>query len=500
MSSSAPGLGRRSPAEARAAIERFLNASRQPILLEPGEDPFKLEAGCYELHWSGERLSVQAWDRDRNLVRRVLGLGEERPGKLELVIEKFPKREGRILLLDAARPSMRSAPAKGRRLAFRERFRRLLGRSFPGWKVAELSTELDLEHSLSSLYPRALLRRGMSGRAAIASPPEGPPADGVLSFGLVWLDHLRRREPRLTIEGLTVFLPEGREQSTCLRLRWLDPAAARVEAFVYSTEDHAARADLADYGNLDTRLEPFRDPARSLTSRVHGWVERLSRLPGVEPVPLPGGAASLRVRGMEFALAQAGTLRFGLHGRAIAGESNLAEIEALARQLARWRSADPPDRENPLYRAQPERWLESAVRADLEEIDAALASGPVYGQVPAFAGGERGVLDLVAVERTGRLVVLELKASEDIHLPLQALDYWMRVQWHLERDEFRTRGYFPGTELRRELPRLLLVAPSLDFHPATDVIVRCLSPRIPVERIGLGVEWRRKAKVVFRKR
>jgi hypothetical protein len=110
------------------------------------------------------------------------------------------------------------------------------------------------------------------------------------------------------------------------------------------------------------------------------------------------------------------------------------------------------------------------------------------------------VLDLLAVERTGRLVVLELKTSEDIHLPLQSLDYWMRVHWHLERDEFRARGYFPGMELSKESPRLLLIAPSLEFHPTTDVILRCFSPRIPVERIGLGVEWRRKPKVVFRKR
>ena len=134
----------------------------------------------------------------------------------------------------------------------------------------------------------------------------------------------------------------------------------------------------------------------------------------------------------------------------------------------------------------------------MEEVDAALVAAPVYGQVPALAGGERGVLDLVAVERTGRLAVLELKASEDVHLPLQALDYWIRVQWHVERGEFRERGYFPGMQLSKEPPRLLLIAPSLCFHPTSDAILRYFSPAIPVERIGLGVEWRRKLKVVFR--
>ncbi len=499
MPSPAPGPGRRCPAEAHAAIERFLNASRQPILLEPGEDPFPLEADSYALDWDGARLTVQVWDRTRNLVRRVAGLHGEEPGKVELVIEKFPKREGRLLLVDTARPALARMPARGRRLSFRERFRRLLGRQKPDWKVVGITTEQDLEHSLSSLYPRALLRKGRTGLAAMAAPPEGAPADGVLSFGLIWLDYLRRREPGLAIEGLLLFLPQGRERATCLRLRWLDPAAARVAACVYSPEDYAEAVDPADYGNIDTRLDPYRDPARALGGRAQEMLRRLGRLPGVEAVALPGGAVSLRVRGMEFAAAEGDTLRFGLTEKAAARESSFGEIEGLARELVRFRSAPAPDPTSPLYRLQPERWLESGVRAHLEEIDAALAPSPVYGQVPAFAGAERGVLDLLAVERGGRLVVLELKASQDIHLPLQALDYWLRVEWHLERDEFRERGYFPGMELRKEPPRLLLVAPSLEFHPTTDTILRCLSRRIPVERIGLGVEWQRKPKVVFRK-
>ena len=49
------------------------------------------------------------------------------------------------------------------------------------------------------------------------------------------------------------------------------------------------------------------------------------------------------------------------------------------------------------------------VRANLGVIDPDLVPAPVYGQVPAFAGGERDVIDLLAVENRGRLVVLELE-------------------------------------------------------------------------------------------
>ena len=105
---------------------------------------------------------------------------------------------------------------------------------------------------------------------------------------------------------------------------------------------------------------------------------------------------------------------------------------------------------------------------------------------------------LLAVERGGRLAVLELKASEDVHLPLQALDYWMRVKWHLDRGEFGAKGYFPGIELHNQAPRLLLVSPALDFHPSNESVLRYFSPRVPVERVGVGLEWRKELKVMLR--
>ena len=107
-------------------------------------------------------------------------------------------------------------------------------------------------------------------------------------------------------------------------------------------------------------------------------------------------------------------------------------------------------------------------------------------------------MDLLAVDRRGRLAVVELKASADLHLPMQALDYWIRVKWHLDRGEFTAAGYFPGVELRRKPPRLLLVSPSLEFHPSTESVLAFFAPEIEVERIGLGMDWRRKVQVVFR--
>ncbi len=147
---------------------------------------------------------------------------------------------------------------------------------------------------------------------------------------------------------------------------------------------------------------------------------------------------------------------------------------------------------------QPEAWLEARVRADIESLDATLLTQPVYGQVAQFAGGDRGIIDLLAVDRDGRLAVIELKVDQDIHLPLQALDYWMRVKWHLDRGEIAQSGHFMGIRLAAEAPRLLLVAPAMEFHPSNETVLGFFSSEIPIERIGLGVQWKQELRVMFR--
>ena len=400
---------------AQAAIESFLETSREPVLFEPGEQCIPLKPGNFALSLRAGKLMLEAWSEARNLARRVTGVTGDARGRLSLSVERFGRRAGTLLLVDRASPRHHSLDRRSARLQFRESFRQLLFREFPNYRVQELSAEADLEHSLSPAYPRAFLRQGSRGWAAMAAPPEAGDPAGIVSFGLIWLDYLRRREPRVAVEGVALFLPAGQQRNACLRLLWLDPARAQYRVYTWDENGVSRPEDPADQGNLVTGLERFR-----------------GRLTGAPPSAY-----------------------------------------------------------------SPEARLEAQVRARIERLDAWLYPEPVYGQVPAIAGACRGVIDLVACDRSGRLAVIELKASADIHLPLQALDYWMRVKWYLA--EFGARGYFPGIPLRSEAPRLLLVAPALEFHPANETILGYFSPRVEVEVLGIGIEWQRELKVMFRR-
>jgi hypothetical protein len=173
-------------------------------------------------------------------------------------------------------------------------------------------------------------------------------------------------------------------------------------------------------------------------------------------------------------------------------------LEALVKKLETHRHPLASDTRDRLYRAQPERWLETMVAAEPGRIDARLDPRHIYAQVPAFSSGDRGMIDLLGVTRDGRLAVLELKASEDIHLAMQAVDYWLRVRFHQQQDDFRRYGYFPEVLLNAKPPLLYLVAPGFRFHPSIDIVLRYLSPEIEIARIALAENWRRGLRVVFR--
>jgi hypothetical protein len=117
-----------------------------------------------------------------------------------------------------------------------------------------------------------------------------------------------------------------------------------------------------------------------------------------------------------------------------------------------------------------------------------------------LSGGDRGVIDLLAIDHTGRLAVIEIKAAADLQLPFQAVDYWMRVRKHLEAGDFGRLGYFAGQMIKPEPPRILLAAPALEFHSTIDALIGYLRPEVEVTRIGLAADWRNGLRVMFRLR
>jgi hypothetical protein len=327
--------------------------------------------------------------------------------------------------------------------------------------------------------------------------------ENILAFGILWLDWTRTRADRRAIEGLRFFVPQGTSQRLRERLLAL---AASLRAEIYEMREAAAarqKIDPADAGNLESWLVP-RD---QIESALHSANETITRIRAILPantdaiqyrVPATANEVALTFHGMQFARWTKQGVFFGLgNSTQQPTMSNERALERLVHQLDLHRSPLATGTNHALYRGAPERWLESIVLEDPAKLDALLDSRHFYSQVPALAAGDRGVLDLLGITRQGRPAVIELKASEDLQLPLQAVDYWLRVRRHQREGDIQRDGYFAGVAIDPQPPLVWLVSPGLRFHSATDTLLKYLSPEIRVTRIGLAENWRRGLKIIF---
>jgi len=336
-------------------------------------------------------------------------------------------------------------------------------------------------------------------------------------LGILWLAYCREHSGgRRIFEGLKVIVPAGMAAVTRGRMAWLNPALAKWELFELDERCETLESvQIGDEGNLDIRLVHSFNHERTLEHSQTAVNQLLGLLPEgmktrTEIRPLSSTEISFRLHGLEFARIRHGAavgsfarqdkITFG----AGANENPLTDAtEDLFRELMQrvydGRFAGGSVR-NPLYRLQPERWLESALRQGLAELEPSIREEFVYVQVPAFAVGDRGMIDLLSVTRSGRLLVLELKANEDLHLPLQGLDYWLRVRQVHAAGELQKHGYFNGVELSDAPPLLMLVAPALRIHPANETVPRYLKPEVDWSVIALDEHWRQRRRVIFRKR
>jgi hypothetical protein len=509
-----------------AALEAFLAEHPAAVVLEDGKALFDMRSSKYSLTADHGRCSLHLWNEERNLVRRIaaatarkdalrlstLRFGRTKPQTLELVADK-----------DRRTPSTREAT----RTKYLRRLERVLLREFPDWSPEGFRTSMDLEKSFGPAYARGVLAKGKQAWAVIGVNQEETQAtvDGLLTPGILWLTHCRESaEGRRLFQGLRVIAPKGMEALTLSRLAWLNPAAAQWELWAFDEEtEELTERDAADHGNLATRLvhapneEAARERFRAASAKVMALVPQAMR-EIVELRVRNGGEMAFLIHGLEFARVRTGyvansfnrveEITFGAGvNETVLTEENEAELRELVERLFARRNAKGSHGDI-LYRMAPERWLESVLRRNLEPIDSGLLPAHVYTQVPAFAAADRGMLDVLSVTTDGRLVVIELKAEEDLHLALQGLDYWIRVRaHHLENPdpvtglgEFQRNGYFAGVRLAAEPPRLFLVAPALRIHPATETVLRYLSPRVEWSLVAIDERWREKIRVVWRKR
>jgi hypothetical protein len=226
---------------------------------EDGEWLADLAALHCEVHCKSRDPILHLWSEDLSLTRRILRVKQRAPGCIIQEAHRFGRsRPGKLEILsnDSRRTHGQISRAK-----FRARFARILAERFPDATAEASSSSPDLEHSFSGLYVRGCMREGPSDWTllGVSAVEDAAAVDGMLAAGLLWLDWTRAHAARRAVEGLRLFVPEGKSRNLRDRSLALSPSA-RTEIFEYTDPDaRMLKVDPADAGNLESSLVPRRE-------------------------------------------------------------------------------------------------------------------------------------------------------------------------------------------------------------------------------------------------
>ena len=360
-------------------------------------------------------------------------------------------------------------------------------------------------------FARILLRQKRERIAVTASVVSLHPSaiDAFLSSALLWFKRTADRIRPPYVEQLWLIVSDEALKATFYRVGLLRESLQGVVR-VFKVDD-----DL-------TILEPVTCPARN-----EFWKKRLARFPPVQPASLtqqtlaiishaPAAidvvharhGETLRYFGLPFArvrtLLDTERVWFGINSahRRILDDTTTSDWRNLLDDLQEHRSPTAVDRRHELYRSAAEAWLESLLRRDITKLDPGLIIAPLHAQFRTAPGGKLGIrpIDLLALRQDGRLVVIELKVSEDREHVLQGADYWRRVEAHRRRGHIAKAKLFGEREISNESPLVYLVAPTLRVHPSFQTLALCIADDIEIYRFDINEDWRSGVRVMRRMR
>ncbi|MEP6946860.1 MAG: hypothetical protein ABJA02_13145 [Acidobacteriota bacterium] len=238
-------------------------------------------------------------------------------------------------------------------------------------------------------------------------------------------------------------------------------------------------------------------PADSRPSRTAAGITALA--PGKIDIIYTRQGETLRYLGLPFARIRSmvGSEKawFGV-GKAtqILTVETYRHLTELLRLIELHRSPQPPNKRHELYRIASEAWLESILSRNIKLLDANLILAPLYNQFRS----SNDKIDLLALRKDGRLVIIELKTQPDREMVLQAADYWRKIELQRRRGLLAEANLFNGMEIVDRPALVYLAAPALSFHRDHEFFAAAVAPEIEMWRFEIHEKWRTSVRVIGR--
>lgn len=437
-------------------------------------------------HWNGQTLQLQTSRR----------MGAELP-----LIELVPRASAKAV----------AATIKAARQLRCEKLAKLATEIQAETRIERCSLSPGIRRGQPGRYARILLRRKQMRIAVTGSVVNSHFAavDAFLSSALLWFQRTSERIKPPFIEQLWLVISNESLKATLHRVALLRPGL-RDLIKVFTVNDDLLELKVVEcperrelWKKRLARFPPV--PAARITRQT---LQIISEAPEAIDVVHARHGETLRYFGLPFARVRsilgAERVWFGTDSahRRMLEPGSFDAWANLMQDLREYRAANAIDQRHAFYRNAAEAWLESLLRKDITKLDPGLIIAPLHAQFRTARGGKLGIrpIDMLALRRDGRLVVIELKVAEDREHVLQGADYWRRVESHRRRGHIAKAKLFGERKIRDESPLVYLVAPTLRVHPSFQTLARCIDSDIEIYRFDINEDWRSGVRVMRRMR
>jgi hypothetical protein len=381
----------------------------------------------------------------------------------------------------------------------------------PGSTIERFSLSRGTKPGQPGRYAQILLHTRHE-RIAVTGPiVSSPPSsiDAFLSAALLWFRRTSDRMRQPYVRHLWLIVSDELLKPMLFRVALLRDSLRKI-IHVFVVDDDLTSLREVSCPPKDElwkkKLARFPPVAAGLTSELSATI--IGEAPDAIDVVHARHGETLRYFGLPFARVRSllgnNKVWFGIDRshRRLLDESTWNDWQNLIRDLREHRSAGALDHAHAFYRAAPEAWLESMLRRDITKLDPGLIIAPLHAQFRTARGAKLGIrpIDLLALRQDGRLVVIELKVSEDREHVLQGADYWRRVEAHRRRGHIAGAKLFGMRRISDESPLVYLVAPTLRVHPAFQTLAQFISRDVEIYRFDINEDWRSGVRVMRRQR
>ncbi|HEY8560256.1 MAG TPA: hypothetical protein VIL74_07755 [Pyrinomonadaceae bacterium] len=485
----------------RNELRRLLDAHHEWLLIRASGRSFALRKNEIEATCERGRLLLGFLDEQGFQTWRVIDFKTKGDAISLNLTRNFERERSKFRLVPRVAANHLSAAVELARLEKVHRLAALLAEQNSRIKLVRVALNQENGRFAQIVFEDARRRQ----TAVFSDVSESLTPEVIMTAAILWLAKLARRKKN-PVESIWI-AAEKRAARKLQKLHALLTESWKAKILIKEISREAAQAQseeviadlpalrVADLWRAARReIKPAEPASSSRAAR-----EIIAFAPGAIDAVRSARGETLRFNGLPFARVRTvfGRERvwFGIErARRLLTEDNSDELTELLANLRKFRRADSPNKRHAFYRTAPEAWLEAALRRNIKLLDANLILSPLYQQ---FRAGQARV-DLLALRRDGRLVIVELKTSADRAAVFQAAEYWRRIELQRRRGALREARLFGELEIADAPAICYLVAPRLAFHRDFEFLAGTLAPEIEIHRFNLAENWRENLKVFDR--